>query len=345
MPFVPELLLQETALIGRALGGNALAREIFSSPTTVKAVQNVERIASMPSQASPAAKHSLDQIEQLYRSAPIEFAKRRGDWFNSAGIRTGVIEGGNTFEHVMVREITTPLMATRQNKELAVYAIHKESPFTTHFPITVARHNENLLVQQRTGRSLNDAMSLIDKRFYRHLPPPMPPPVTRTLDAGNYVPYWKQDSAMLEWKSTVVEWNRAMVKYRDSSPGFRDLLHRSAVFRDQMEQSVAERLVLGDWDGHKGNFTLLIRNGRFKIANVDMEAAFSNKAIPPTPRIREFIDAPVSASTLTKIGAFNKKFDSSWGRSFLGELGLDEAQIAAMLSRSKWLLKDGHFPI
>jgi hypothetical protein len=33
MPFVPELLLQEAAHIGKAIGGSALTREVFSTET------------------------------------------------------------------------------------------------------------------------------------------------------------------------------------------------------------------------------------------------------------------------------------------------------------------------
>ncbi|MCC7527646.1 MAG: hypothetical protein IT342_03925 [Candidatus Melainabacteria bacterium] len=327
MPFVPELLLQESAHIGKAVGGSALLREIFSLPATTKAAPIVEHAAS---RTGPAAKQSLDQIEQLYRSAPIEFVVRKSDrlmvQFELNDIRSGVIKTGNTLEHVVVRNFPNDYWAKRGQKELAAFAIHKESPFTNYFPITVARHDEKLLVQQRAGHSIAESMSLLGRRFYGHQPPPQQIPLN-----DNFI-------ARLDW---VREWK----KYEDSSPAFRDLLHRSPKFRDQMEQSVAERLILGDIDGHKRNFTLTMRDGHIKVANIDMEVAFDMGRTPHAPRLEEFKNRPVSARTLTKISAFTKKFGTDWGRSFLNGLGLDDSQVAAMLARSRWLLKDGHFPI
>ncbi|MCC7530992.1 MAG: hypothetical protein IT342_20905 [Candidatus Melainabacteria bacterium] len=332
MPFVPELLLQETAHIGKAIGGSVLARELFSSPVTTKAAQVVEHAVSRTAQAGSATELSLGEIEQLYRTAPIEFAMRKSDrlipqFVELNEIRSGVIKTGNSLEHVVVRPMANGYWTERRmQKELAAYAIHKESPFTNHFPITVARHDGNLLVQQRAGRSLADSMALIDRRFYGHIPPPKPIQPDDTFGA-------------------MVDWDRARIKYEVSSPGFRDLLRHSAAFRDQMEQSVAERLILGDIDDHKRNFTLLMRNGHAKVANIDFELAFGMLKTPPAPKITEFANEPLSRTTLTKVEAFFQKFDSGWGRSFLDGLGLNEAQVAALLDRSKWFLKDRHFPI
>ena len=330
MPFVPELFLQEAAHFGRTLGSSALVREVFSTPAAAKAMHNAEHAASRTMQAGSGTELSLGELEQLYRSAPIEFAKRATDrlipQFEQQEIRSGVIKTGTTLEHVVVRRTTGDHWAARQEKELAAHAIHKESPFTNHFPTTVVRHDEKLLVQQRAGRSLAESMALIDRRFYGHLPPPKPMPPDDTFGA-------------------LVDWDRARIKYEVASPGFRDLLRRSDAFRDQMEQSVAERLILGDRDGHKRNFTLLVRNRRIKVANIDMEMSFGIHRTPPAPKISEFANEPLSKNTLTKVGAFLQKFDSGWGRSFLDRLGLNEAQVAAMLDRSKWLLNERHFPI
>ena len=313
-------ILKESITLGKTATGKALVEEaglLLSSSAKALPSELTKLGTSIAGSArSPA---QVKQLEELYRHAPIKFADRPGDLFDSS-IRTGTIQGQSGLEHVVV---TKPPMV-RQQKELTAYAIHQQSPFTNHFPITVERAGSKELVQERVGRTLDNALPILDRRFYGQVAPPMPP-----IDADR--------SVILQWKRTVADQARL-------SPGMRDLLQGNPAFRDQMEQSVAERLIWGDQDGHRGNIALLMRNRLLNVGNIDMEMAFSTRLQPNYPKLIEFQDQVISPSTLSKIDAFQQKFSSNWGRTFLSDNKLTSEQSNAMLARSSWLLNEGRFP-
>lgn len=313
-------ILKESIVLGKSGAGKALTEEVgmllSSSAKNLPSELTKLGESTVGGLRAPA---QVKQLEELYRNAPIRFADRPGDLFDSS-IRTGTIQGQSGLEHVVV---TKPPMVRRQN-ELTAYAIHQQSPFTNHFPITVERAGGKELVQERVGRTLDNALPILDKRFYGQVAPPMPP-----IEA--------EKSVILQWKRTVAEQARL-------SPGMRDLLHGNPAFRDQMEQSVAERLIWGDLDGHRGNLGLMLRKQQLNVANIDMEMAFSTRLQPTYPKLIEFQDQVISSSTLGKIDAFRRKFSSNWGRTFLSDVKLSIEQSDAMLARSSWLLNEGRFP-
>lgn len=313
-------ILRETIALGKTGAGKALTEEVgLLLSSSVKNLPSDLTKLGESTVGGLRAPAQVKHLEELYRNAPIRFFDRPGDLFDSS-IRTGTIQGQSGLEHVVV---TKPPMV-RQQKELAAYAIHQQSPFTNHFPITVERAGGKELVQERVGRTLDNALPILDRRFYGQVAPPMPP-----IDA--------EKSVILQWKRTVAEQARL-------SPGMRDLLQGNPVFRDQMEQSVAERLIWGDKDGHRGNVALIMRNRLLNVANIDMEMAFSTRLTPNYPKLIEFQDQVISPSTLGKIDAFQQKFSSNWGRTFLADLKLSREQSNAMLARSSWLLNEGRFP-
>jgi hypothetical protein len=302
--FVPELI-EEAVALSRSSAGEALAKEVGAYASSLIRSGGRQRAV---------------QLEGLYDSAPIRYGERLGDGFDTR-IKTGVISHANTLEHVVV---TRP-SAEREAKEITAYAVHKESPFTNHFPITVRRGVDGRLVQERVGRSLDTSMALLDKRVYGYEPPPMP-----LIDS---------DQKVLD------AWCQAMKEHERNSPTLKALLTRSPVFRDQLEQTAAERLLWGDADGASRNITMLFRRQTLKASNIDMEFAFDLNHVPHAPEIEAFQGQPISAATMTKISQFGSHFGSKQGREYLAANGLGEAQTEAMLARTNWFKREGRFPI
>lgn len=326
MAFAPEFI-KEAVTLTRAGGREALADEAGTIMAAVsRRLSNSQSALDLSRKwghevpdVSSAGQKSTAILEALYGLKPIKFAERAGDMFDTR-IKTGVIDAGSGYEHVVV---TSP-GAKREANELAAYAIHRESPFTNHFPVTVRRAGDGKLVQERVGRSLDSAIALLDKRFYRYEPPFMP-----VIDS---------DPKVLE------AWTKEMIEHERNSPALHALWSRSPVFRDQLEQTVAERLLWGDLDGAPRNLTMQLKQQALKMSNIDMEFAFDRSVVPHAPHIEVLQGQAISPTTLDKIAIFHGRFSSKAGRDFLSKR-IDIEQTEAMLSRSSWLLKEGHFPL
>lgn len=298
MALLPELI-KDAAGLARGEVGSALADE-----ASVLLASGMKRNAL--------------GLEQLFGRAQIRIGERLTDGFDT-DIKTGTIDVGRSVEHVMVRKFTPG----RREKELTAYAIHGESPFTNHFPVTVGRP-DGKVVQERIGRSLDTGLAILDKRFYGYEPPIMPP-----IDEDKHV---------------IDAWAEAMREHERNSPSLHALLQRSSVFADQLEQTVAERLIWGDADGAMRNITMQIKNRSLKTANVDMEFAFDTNHVPHVPSIDYYQGRTISGATLQKIGQFESHFSSGKGKDLLAS-HLSSSQTEAMMERTAWLRSMKHFPV
>lgn len=139
-------------------------------------------------------------------------------------------------------------------------------------------------------------------------------------------------------------WTKEMMEHERNSPALNALWSRSPVFRDQLEQTVAERLLWGDLDGAPRNLTMHLKRQALKMSNIDMEFAFDRNVVPHAPHIEVLQGQAISPATLDKISTFHDRFSSKAGREFLSSR-IDSEQTEAMLSRSRWFLKEGHFPL
>ncbi len=191
----------------------------------------------------------------------------------------------------------------RRESELAVYNIHTMSPFTTIFPVTASRA-DGRMIQQAIGRSLQDRADMLDKRLFGEKP----------------------------------GWN-----FLTGTKSFQHVFETNADFRDQLEQVIASRQAFGIPDLHEGNVGVTMQMRKPLLANLDVQNAFGESVEPQVPILPHFAGRQISAPTISKLETLFTTFDTDVARSFMTDHGLNRQQTDAILYRSEYFLKTGHF--
>lgn len=121
-----------------------------------------------------------------------------------------------------------------------------------------------------------------------------------------------------------------------------------------LEETVVERLIVGDHELHSKNMTLEKQSdGTYKFNHIDAEKAFSTDHDPTLPGIMgneagEVLDylsrRPLSEKTIQKLKDFIQKYDNPEGRRTLFGDRLTTEQVDALMARTKWFAENGAFP-
>lgn len=123
-------------------------------------------------------------------------------------------------------------------------------------------------------------------------------------------------------------------------------------FKLQLEQTLIERIIVGDSDMHLKNLTIDYVNGKPRFNNIDLDKSFTTFSHPMIPSdyaytnklINVFKDQPLSESSIVKLRAFVKEFDTVEGRVRLFDQSMHPDQIDAVMSRSRWMADNGKLP-
>jgi hypothetical protein len=234
--------------------------------------------AEPPTKRSP---EELGRIEQLLQTGEIKFGGNR-DLRSRGFIRSGYIEDGNRPPiHVLEKKADL-------QPEVKAYNLHKISPFTNYFPVTVQR-SPGVFVQERVGKALDER---------------------------------------LKGLSMTV------------------LFEKNKVFRDQLEQTLAQRVIDGNEDSHVGNLTMTGRRGQLALSNIDY-LGYNTFSVYEKPQLRDLVQFgrfPLSESTLEKIDTFHTRLGDPSVASILMDEHFDERHLIAMRARSQWLLDEKHLP-
>src|SRR5262249_1683614 len=150
---------------------------------------------------------------------------------------------------------------------------------------------------------------------------------------------------------------RALAKERhgsDSNDAVVALIMNDPRLKQSVEEASVERLIYGDLDHNLRNLVMEDTPNGLKVRNVHLVSAFPRTRAPiwwandPLKLSHHlhvaFGDAPLSATTVSKIHDFVLKYDSAAGRGQLANLGLWSSEIEGVLSRARWLGEHGRFP-
>lgn len=126
-----------------------------------------------------------------------------------------------------------------------------------------------------------------------------------------------------------------------------DVLAGNSAASRAMERSIVEREILGDDDGHFGNFALSGGLTRSKIGTLDPEMAFKEGGVPIWDNAYVYHDwagHPLRSGTVSTVGRFVRSFGTPRGISVLKNMQLTGPEIDGMLSRATWFAEHKTFP-
>lgn len=114
-----------------------------------------------------------------------------------------------------------------------------------------------------------------------------------------------------------------------------------------LERSIVEREILGDDDGHFGNFALSGGLTRSQIGTLDPEMAFKEGGVPIWDNAYVYHDwagQPLRTDTVSTVNRFVRSFGTPRGIDVLKNMQLTGPEIDGMLSRANWFAENKTFP-
>lgn len=199
--------------------------------------------------------------------------------------------------------IERTLTPVKAQTEMKVARISEMMPFNNYTPVTVMRE-PGTIVQQRMGLSLEDFATRADKRLL---------------------------GAAREWDYSTVP------------TSFSSYLKQNLHFKRQVEQTQAQRSILGDFDSTPANFAVAMRNKQVSVGNIDMNQAFELVAKPAAPNMISLQGMIFSNRTFSGVERFAQFQKSALGKEALRLTGATTDELHYMSLRTDWFLKAQRF--
>jgi hypothetical protein len=137
-------------------------------------------------------------------------------------------------------------------------------------------------------------------------------------------------------------------------------LNDNAALKTAYQESWVERMVMGEWDNHAQNQTVVQLPGKVEVPNIDLgdglRPAQTHQDLLPVPGFRtgweglnwrlyrELAGQPIPEQTRQKLSDFVKTSETDAGQNRLRSMGLTDQQSAGVVARAKWFADHGVFP-